>query len=575
MKRTINDRRDTSFRPTVQGSRMMPFQNVQTLFRFRSESRGGRQSRQVQLPITQGNFQAVKSSSVAVVANQIRPNSAALNPRYIWNCNPRQMNGHFASSFRGRGFTQFFQSPRYFSWRNPVNTVNPRVNITRMPSNSHRFQELQSRSFTSAHPRYRYNAGKLARNVMSRKWIMLPEGKQSSPNDFKFSVVSYNILSDRLLFDNRYLYEDCSDDVLRWEFRKENLLTELLNYKADILCLQEVDANHYEDWFEPKLKEEGYTGVYNQRTGGKTDGCAIFYQHAKFTLVSKKLVKYYTQNFAVLNKDNVGVVLLLQANIPKREVQGSESDGKSQMLCVANTHLLFNKKRGDIKLAQLAYLLAEVDSLAMLSNDSLNEVYCPVILCGDLNCLPYSPLHYFLTAGYLDYSNRSPSVLSGQLLPSESTGLQAKRCITTPLLPWNFGVTMDCQWRSKQDPKEQSKESDSEGNSSETERTKHEKTRIVTLPFKFQSVYKHRFDDGSPEVTTCHSKACCNVDYIFYTHGIRERQTSNTKKYTQKGMLTLLGKLELLKKHDFNLMKLPNHQLSSDHLALLALFKLS
>ena len=30
-------------------------------------------------------------------------------------------------------------------------------------------------------------------------------------------------------------------------------------------------------------------------------------------------------------------------------------------LCVATTHMLFNPKRGDIKLAQLAVLLAELD----------------------------------------------------------------------------------------------------------------------------------------------------------------------------------------------------------------------
>ena len=35
--------------------------------------------------------------------------------------------------------------------------------------------------------------------------------------------------------------------------------------------------------------------------------------------------------------------------------------GQDMRLCVATTHLLFNPKRGDIKLAQLAVLLAELD----------------------------------------------------------------------------------------------------------------------------------------------------------------------------------------------------------------------
>lgn len=32
----------------------------------------------------------------------------------------------------------------------------------------------------------------------------------------------------------------CSPWLLHWNYRKRNLLREILNYKADILCLQEV-----------------------------------------------------------------------------------------------------------------------------------------------------------------------------------------------------------------------------------------------------------------------------------------------------------------------------------------------
>ncbi|KAK6307222.1 hypothetical protein J4Q44_G00223700 [Coregonus suidteri] len=43
--------------------------------------------------------------------------------------------------------------------------------------------------------------------------------------------------------------------------------------------------------------------------------------------------------------------------------QGSEVHAKSPPLCVATTHLLFNSRRGDLKLAQLAMLLAEIDCI--------------------------------------------------------------------------------------------------------------------------------------------------------------------------------------------------------------------
>lgn len=320
--------------------------------------------------------------------------------------------------------------------------------------------------------------------------------------------------------------------------------------------------------------------MYNQRTGGKPDGCATFYRCSKFTLVNKKLVKYYTINVPVLDKDNVGIVVLLKPNIPEEvHTQRSESDKEPRLLCVANTHLLFNKKRGDIKLAQLAYLFAEVDSLAMLRRDSLSDVYCPVILCGDLNSIPYSPLHYFLTKGELEYGSRIPSIISGQLLASPpSPGRYiSTSCIRLPLLPWNFGVTLGCQWRNLHSTTGRDEENSSFPYNPVVERVKHDWTNVLTIPFQFKSVYNHHLEDGTPEVTTCHSKACCNVDYIFYTLGAStDEKSKDGKRCSHEGTLTLLRKLQLLGKSDFNVVKqLPNQQYSSDHLSLLALFKLS
>ena len=34
------------------------------------------------------------------------------------------------------------------------------------------------------------------------------------------------------------------------------------------------------------------------------------------------------------------------------------------MFCIANTHLLFNPKAGEVKLAQVSYLLAELHKMA-------------------------------------------------------------------------------------------------------------------------------------------------------------------------------------------------------------------
>ena len=110
----------------------------------------------------------------------------------------------------------------------------------------------------------------------------------------------------------------------------------------------------------------------------------------------------------------------------------------------------------------------------------------------------------------------------------------------------------------------------------QSEKSKYNKNGSLSIPWQFTSVYTHRFPDGTPEVTTCHSKACCNVDYIFYTATGGRGQTTENKKHEQKGELTLLGRLRLMKKSYFDTMRLlPNRIFSSDHLSLQARFKLT
>ncbi len=66
--------------------------------------------------------------------------------------------------------------------------------------------------------------------------------------------------------------------MLNWEPRWGRLLNEILSLESDILCLQEVDFEHYESHFVPSLRQHGYKGIYKKRTNDKNDGCAIFYK---------------------------------------------------------------------------------------------------------------------------------------------------------------------------------------------------------------------------------------------------------------------------------------------------------
>lgn len=137
----------------------------------------------------------------------------------------------------------------------------------------------------------------------------------------------------------------------------------------------------------------GYQCVYKKRTGSKPDGCAVIFKSSRLSLLSSNPVEFFRRGDALLDRDNVGLVVLLQ---PKDSAGQSDP---SSFICVANTHLLYNPRRGDIKLAQLAILLAEIGRLSRLPDGSTN----PVVLCGDFNSTPWSPLYNLLTLGCLDY----------------------------------------------------------------------------------------------------------------------------------------------------------------------------
>jgi CCR4-NOT transcription complex subunit 6 len=103
-----------------------------------------------------------------------------------------------------------------------------------------------------------------------------------------FQVVSYNILCDKYATAAQYGY--VASWALDWNYRKGLILNELSAAKADIICLQEVDADSFDDYFLRSLKEENYAGIHQPKSRAKTmseserrkvDGCATFFNTTK------------------------------------------------------------------------------------------------------------------------------------------------------------------------------------------------------------------------------------------------------------------------------------------------------
>lgn len=250
-----------------------------------------------------------------------------------------------------------------------------------------------------------------------------------------FTVLTYNVLAD--IYATNEMYPYCPNWALHWSYRRQHLVKELAGYDADILTLQEVQSDHFEEWFAPELQKHGYTAVYKKKTAQvytgtsyTIDGCATFFKKDRFTLIKKYEVEFNKAALSLsetlnasnkkkealnrLMKDNVALIVVLEA----LEAKGTPA-GKRQLLCVANTHIHANPELKDVKLWQVHTLLKGLEKIAASAE-------IPMVVCGDFNSVPGSAAHSLLASGRIDAAHpelatdplgilRPPSKLCHQL----------------------------------------------------------------------------------------------------------------------------------------------------------------
>ncbi|CAF0979126.1 unnamed protein product [Didymodactylos carnosus] len=431
-----------------------------------------------------------------------------------------------------------------------------------------------------------------------RKWSYTEFEQHSSKKKFfSFELISFNVLSQDLLELNPYLYTDCMPKYLDWDYRKKVIMKQIIGRDADIVCLQEAQEDHYENYFCPKLKKHGYESLFIKRSGEKTDGCALFYKTHRLLLVDYKSVPFHHPNIELLDRDNVGLIALFK---PKMAHASSDD-----LLCVACTHLLFSPKRGDIKLAQLQYFLAEIDRLSVKDNNIDDESsYYPIILCGDFNSQPYSPLYQFLVDGYIKYDRYRRIEISGQTSSNNySLYLPSKE-----LIPSCY-VQSDCRFPTRTKITEIIEQKtmnivvnekdleiieedvvnekdleiiEEDVDEKDLEIIEEDKdvifykeylkvnnvnnsSSILTHNKKFYSVYKHFDSSNTPEVTSHAGYDIQQVDFIFYTTGGNRKKTTVTSTNEQQkpargDRLNLVGRYNLYYQNQLNSILLPNWQ---------------
>ncbi|XP_056130383.1 2',5'-phosphodiesterase 12 [Lampris incognitus] len=216
-------------------------------------------------------------------------------------------------------------------------------------------------------------------------------------------VVSYNILADiyaQTDLSKTVLYPYCAPYALQLDYRQNLVKKELAGYNADIICLQEVDTGVFVDSLGPALDAFGLDGVFRVKEK-QHEGLGTFYRRSKLRLLSchdiilSEALTSDPLHAGLLERVSANPTLkdkVLQRSTALQASVFEDLSEPSRKICVANTHLYWHPKGGNIRLIQMGVALRHLSHV-------ISEVApgAPLLFSGDFNSTPNSGV--FLLAG--------------------------------------------------------------------------------------------------------------------------------------------------------------------------------
>ncbi|XP_006629686.2 nocturnin isoform X1 [Lepisosteus oculatus] len=197
--------------------------------------------------------------------------------------------------------------------------------------------------------------------------------KKSRPSPHRpIRVMQWNILA-QALGEGKDSFVQCPLDALKWAERKYLILEEILTYRPDIFCLQEVD--HYFDTFQPIFTSLGYHSSFYPKPwspcldvehNNGPDGCALFFNKERFELVDSTNMRLVAM---MLKTNQVAIAQTLRCK------------ETGMLFCVAVTHLKARSGWERFRCSQGSDLLQNLQSITKGTG-------IPLLICGDFNAEP-------------------------------------------------------------------------------------------------------------------------------------------------------------------------------------------
>ncbi|KAL5107368.1 2'5'-phosphodiesterase 12 [Taenia crassiceps] len=266
----------------------------------------------------------------------------------------------------------------------------------------------------------------------------------------EFRLVCYNLLA--FLYSGTesartFFFRHCPPAYLEPKYRFPLIYRELLSYNADILCLQEVDAVHFQRRLFFLLQQAGdFEGCFlnkllinvpNTLTSlpppepiasypRKGEGVAIFFRRERFRLVKEvvldSLILHAEAEYedlaqtyhALAASGEVPLYLCMRARAHGVLVCLLECRLTGHRLLLACTHLYFHPRALKLRNIQC---LALRRFLLQLSRDLAEKEPLPVVLAADLNTEPDSEPYQNLTGVIKDGEVSEPVLEAAIPLP--------------------------------------------------------------------------------------------------------------------------------------------------------------
>ncbi|CAF3511114.1 unnamed protein product [Rotaria sp. Silwood1] len=212
-----------------------------------------------------------------------------------------------------------------------------------------------------------------------------------------FTILTYNCLASNLA-ESQY-FPKTNPTHLDFSYRSKLFEKELQSFNADIVCLQEIHEENFQQWLSPFLLQLGYDeGTFAKRGGTKAkDGVVIFFKRDKFKLINQHRLDYFDRaqdqfpTETSLATYNVALFCLLQMQNVKTNVSNKEE----QQIWICNTHINWNHTLPATQFFQIRTLFNE---LTQLHKNTCDQSF---VIVGDFNSTPDSIVHDYIRNGFL------------------------------------------------------------------------------------------------------------------------------------------------------------------------------